>query len=166
MSKKSVFFREHCQQFRRPTILQLNIEGTVSKMNIFHYLALQFEALVILLQETHCNNAENLVLTSYQLAGSSSNRKRSLATFVHERLWYTLLEQSPPTPEIKLLFVDVDGYKIVYVYNTLSTRLRSLNLPVFSHSWLYAKVSIFATFIGVTMITVLMVSAWLLGKYL
>ena len=42
-------------KFRRPAILQLNIEGlTASKMNVFHYLAVQFEALVILLQETHC----------------------------------------------------------------------------------------------------------------
>ena len=40
-------------KFRRPTILQLNIEGlTAGKMNVLHHLALQSEALVILLQET------------------------------------------------------------------------------------------------------------------
>ena len=40
-------------KFRRPTILQLNIEGlTASKMNVLHHLAMQSEALVILLQET------------------------------------------------------------------------------------------------------------------
>ena len=50
-------------KFRRPTILQLNIEGlTASKMNVLHHLAMQSEALVILLQETHCTNAEKLVL--------------------------------------------------------------------------------------------------------
>ena len=34
-----------------------------------------------------------------------------LATFVHERLRYTLLDQSPPRSEIEWLCVDVDGYK-------------------------------------------------------
>ena len=63
-------------KFRRPTILQLNIEGlTASKMNVLHHLAMQSEALVILLQETHCTNAEKLVLPNYQLAGSSLSRK-------------------------------------------------------------------------------------------
>ena len=42
-------------KFRRLAALQLNIEGlTASKMNVLHYLAVQYEALVILLQETHC----------------------------------------------------------------------------------------------------------------
>ena len=99
-------------KFRRPTILQLNIEGlTASKMNVLHHLAMQSEALVILLQETHCIDAEKLVLPNYQLAESSLSRKHGLATFVHERLRYTLLNQSPPTSEIEWLCVDVDGYK-------------------------------------------------------
>ena len=96
-------------KFRRPTILQLNIEGlTASKMNVLHHLAMQSEALVILLQETHCTDAEKLVLTNYQLAGSSLSRKHGLATFVHERLRYMLLDQSPPTSEIEWLCVDID----------------------------------------------------------
>ena len=74
-------------KFQRPTILQLNIEGlTASKMNVLHHLAMQSEALVILLQETHCTDAEKLVLPHYQLAGSSLSRKHGLATFVRERL--------------------------------------------------------------------------------
>ena len=76
-------------KFQRPTILQLNIEGlTASKMNVLHHLAMQSEALVILLQETHCTDAEKLVLPNYQLAGSSLSRKHCLATFVHEQ-WDT-----------------------------------------------------------------------------
>ena len=126
-------------KFRRPTILQLNIEGlTASKMNVLHHLAMQSEALVILLQETHCTDAEKLVLPNYQLAGSSLSRKHGLATFVHERLRYTLLDQSPPTSEIEWLCVDVDGYKIVNVYKPPPTRLRTLDLPMFPHPCLYA----------------------------
>ena len=88
-------------KFRRPTILQLNIKGlTASKMNVLYYLALQSEALVILLQKTHCTDAEKLILPNYQLAGSSLSRKHGLATFVHKRQRYMLLDQSPPTSEI------------------------------------------------------------------
>ena len=107
-------------------------------MNIFHHLALQSEVLVILLQETHCTDAEKLVLPNYQQAGSSLSRKHGLATFVHERLRYTLLDQFPPTSEIEWLCVDVDVYKIVNVYKPPPTRLRSLDLPVFPHPCLYA----------------------------
>ena len=99
-------------KFRRPTILQLNIEVlTASKMNVLHHLAMQSEALVILLQETHCTDAETLILPNYQLAGSSLSRMHGLATFVHERLRYTLLDQSPPTSEIEWLCVTLMGIK-------------------------------------------------------
>ena len=98
---------------------------------------MQSKAIVILLQETHCTDAEKLVLPNYQLTGSSLSRKHELAMFVHERLRYTLLDQSPLTWEIEYLFVDVDGYKIVNVYKPL-TQLRTLDLPVFPHPCLYA----------------------------
>ena len=121
-------------KFRRPTILQLNIEGlVVSKMNVLHHLAMQSEAVVILLQEVHYTDAEKLVLSNYQLAGSSLSRKHGLATFVHKRPRYTLLHQSPQTSEIEWLCVNVDGYKIVNVYKPPPTRLRSLDLPMFPH---------------------------------
>ena len=135
-----LLFSEHiANKSLGPTILQLNIEGlTASKMNVLCHLAMQSEALVILLQETHCTNAEKLVLPNYQLAESSLSRKHGLATFVHERLRYTLLDQSPPTSEIEWLCVDVDGYKIVNVCKPPPTPLQSLDLPVFPHPCLYA----------------------------
>ena len=107
-------------------------------MNVLHHLAMQSEALVILLQKIHCTDAEKLILPNYQLAGSSLSRKHGLATFVHERLRYTLLDQSPPTSEIEWLCVDVDDYIIVNVYKPPPTRLRTLDLPVFPHPCLYA----------------------------
>ena len=128
---KQPFSRHIANKFRRPTLLQLNIEGlTASNMNVLYHLALQSEALVILLQETHWNDAEKLVLPNYQLAGSSLSRKHGLVTFVHERLRYTLLDQYPLRSEIKWLCMNVDGYKIVNVYKPPPTRLRSLDLPV------------------------------------
>ena len=154
-------------KFRRPTILQLNIEGlTASKINILHHLTMQSETLDILLQEIHCTDAEKLVLPNYQLAGSSLNRKHGLAMFVHKRLRYTLLDQSPPTSEIEWLCVDIDGYKIVNVYKPPLTRLRTLNLPVFPHPCLYAGDFTFVMLTGVTPTTVRTVSAWLDGQVL
>ena len=121
----------------RIVILQPNSEGlTKSKTKVLHYLSLQSEALVILLQETHCTDAEKLVLPRYQL--TSLSREHGLATFVHERLRYMLLDQSPLTSEIEWLCVDVDGYKIVSIYKPQPTRFRSLNLPEFFHPCFYA----------------------------
>ena len=94
----------------------------------------------------------------HQLAGSSLSRKHGLATFVHERLRYTLLDQTPPTSKIEWLYVDVDGYKIVDFFKLPPTQLRSLDLPVFPHPCRYAD--------WVTMITVRTVSAWLAGQVL
>ena len=102
MSEKKFFLRHIANKFRRPNILQLNIKGlTASQTNVLCYLALQLKALVILLQETHCFNAEKLVLSSVQLAGFFWSRKHGLATFFHERLMYTVLDQSPPTSAIE-----------------------------------------------------------------
>ena len=135
-------------------------------MNVLHHLAMQSEALVLLLQETHCTDAEKFVLPNYQLTGSSLSRKHGLATFVYERLRYTLLDQSSLTSEIKWLCVDVDGYKIVNVYKPPPTRLRFLDLAVFPHSCLYAGNFNCFMLTGVTMTTVRTVSAWLSGKVL
>ena len=119
-------------KFQRPTVLQLNIEGlTGSKMNVLHHLALQSEALVILLQETHCTDAEKFLLLKYQLPRSSLSRKHGLATFVHDQLRYTILTNLHRHRRSS-------GYKIVNVYKPPLTRLRSLDLPVFPHLCLYA----------------------------
>ena len=136
---KLLFSGHIVNKFRRPTVLQLNIKGlTGSKINVLHHLTVQYEALVILLQETQCTDAEKLVLPNYQLTESSLSKKHALATFVHKQLRYTLLDQSPPTSKIKWLCVDVDGYKIVNVYKPLPTPLQTLDLPVFPHPCLYA----------------------------
>ena len=107
-------------------------------MSVLHHLALQCEALVILLQETHCTSVERLDLPSYHLAGFSLSRKHGLPTFVHERLKWILIDQSPPTSEIEWVCVDVDNYKIVNVYKPPPTRMQASDLPAFPHPCLYA----------------------------
>ena len=114
------------KKFRKPAILQLNIEGlTASKINVLHHLAVQFKALVILLQKTHCAFNDKLVIPGFALAGSCLNRIHGLATFVHERLKWTLVDQSPFTSETEWLCIDVDGYKIVNVYKPPPTPLQT-----------------------------------------
>ena len=78
------------------------------------------------------------MLSNYQLAGFSLSRKHGFATFVHERLKWTLYDQSPTTSETEWLCVDVDGYKIVNIYKPPPTRLQVSDLPVFTHPCLYA----------------------------
>ena len=107
-------------------------------MSVLYHLASKREALVILFQETHCTSAQRLVLPEYQLAGFSLSRKHDLATFVRERLKWTLFHQSPPTSQTERLWVDVNGYKIVNVYKPPPIRLQVSDLPVFPDPCLYA----------------------------
>ena len=117
-------------KFRRPAVLQLNIKGLIaSKMNVFHHLTVQYEVLIIFLQKTLCTRADKLTIPGFALAGSSLSRKRGLATFVHDRLKWTLVDQFPATSETEWLCVDVDGYRIVNVYKPPPTRLQASDLP-------------------------------------
>ena len=79
-------------KFQRLAVLQLNIKGlTASKMNVLHQLAVQYETLVIPLQETHCTSADKLTVPGFALDRSSLSRKHGLATFVNGRLNWILL---------------------------------------------------------------------------
>ena len=120
-------------------MLKLNIEGlAASKMNVLRHLAVQYEALVILLQKSHCTCADKLTIPGFTLPGSSLSRKHGLATFVHDRLKWTLVDQSPAISKTKWLSVDVDGYRIVNVYKLSPMRLLASDLPMFPHPVLYA----------------------------
>ena len=124
---------------RRPAVLQLNIEGlSASRINVLHHLAVQYEALVIFLQETHCTCADKLTIPGFALAGSSLSRKLGLAAFVHDWLKWTLVDQSPITSETEWSGVDVDGYRIVNVCKLPPTRLQASYLPMFLLPVLYA----------------------------
>ena len=162
--KKLSFLGHIAKKFRRPTILQLNIEGlTESKMNVFYYLALQSEALVILLQKTHCTDAEMLVLSTNWVFFKQEAWPCHVfprATKVHAF--------GPISTDIgdRVLCVDVNAYKIVNVYKPPPTRLRSLDLPVFPHPVFMLEILTVVMLNWVTMITVRSVSAWLAGQVL
>jgi len=82
----------------RPNILQLNTEGlTANKTSIIEQLAYKNKAFIIVLQETHCTTADKLVIPNFQLAGSVLSGNHGLAKFVHERLEWSLVNQSGRT---------------------------------------------------------------------
>ena len=115
--EKMPFSRHNSNKFRRPTS-PVKISKASSKQEEFliispSQLSSYYRRSTALMQK--------LVLPSYQLAWSFLTRKYGLATFVHERLRYTLLEQFSPTSEIKLLCVHVDVHKIFNVYKPPTT---------------------------------------------
>ena len=132
-------------------------------MRVLHHLAIQCEALVILLQETQCTSVERLVLSSYHLAGFSLSRKHGLATFVHERLKWILINQSPPRSEIEWVWVDVDNYKIINVYKPPPTRMQASDLPAFPHPSSMLATSTATMLTGAMITAIQMVNAWLAG---
>jgi len=120
-----------------PSILQLNSAGlTEKKISVIEQLAYRNKAFINVLQETHCTTADKLVIHNFSLAASVMNRKHTLATFVHERLEWSLVDQSPEQSETEWLCVDVAGYKII-VYKLPRSRLAPNAIPTSPHPSLY-----------------------------
>ena len=120
-------------------MLQLNIEGlTSSKIDVVRQLAHKNKALVILLQETHCTDADKLIVPNYTLAGSVLNRKHGLATFVHESVSWSLIDQSPDSAEIEWVCINIDKYNIINVYKPPLVKFPPSGLPTFPSPSLYA----------------------------
>jgi len=79
----------------RPSILQLNTEGlTTSKISVIEQLTYKNKTFFIVPQQTHCTIAHKLVIPNFSLSGSVLSRKHGLATFVRERLEWSLVDQS------------------------------------------------------------------------
>jgi len=122
----------------RPNILQLNTEGlTADKISVIGQLVYKNKSFIIVLQETHCTTANKLVIANFSLAGSILSRNHGLATFFHERLEWSLVDQSPAQSETEWLCVDVAEYKIVNVYKPPRSRLTPTTIPMFPHPSLY-----------------------------
>ena len=84
-------------------------------------------------------NADQLVVPPFTLAGWVSSRKHILATFVHEKLSWILVDQSSEKSAIEWLCVDTDGCKIVNLYKPPTSQLTLTAIPVFPYTCLYAS---------------------------
>ena len=54
-----------------------------------------YKAFVIFLQETHCTNADQLVIPNFTQADLISSRKHGLAKFIYKKLSWPMTDQSP-----------------------------------------------------------------------
>jgi len=150
----------------RPNILQLNTEGlTDNKISVIEQLAYQNKAFIIVLQETHCTTADKLVIPNFSLAGSILSTNHGLATFVHERLEWSMVDQSPEQSETEWLCVDVAGYKIVNVYKPPRSRPTPTTIPTFPHPVCTLATSIASMSAGVTTQHPRTVKAWTPGQH-
>ena len=110
----------------RSNILQLNTEWlTANNISVIEKLNFKNKAFIIVLQATRCTTADKLVIPNFSLAGSVLSRKHDLATFVHERLEWSLVDQSPEQSETEWLCVDLAGYKIMNFYKPPRSRFTS-----------------------------------------
>jgi len=100
-------------------------------------IAFKNKAFTIVLQETHCATADKLVIPNFSLAGSVLSRNHGLATFVYERLEWSLVDQSPEQSETVWLCVDVAGCKIINVYKHPHPRFTPTAISTFPHPSLY-----------------------------
>jgi len=77
------------------------------------------------------------VIANFSLAGSILSRNHGLATFVHELLEWSLVDETPKQPETEWLCIDVAGYKIINVYKPPRSRLTPTAISTFPRPSLY-----------------------------
>jgi len=77
------------------------------------------------------------VIANFSLAGSALSRNHGLATCVHERLQWSLIDQSSELSETEWLCVGVAGYKIINVYKPPRSRFTPTAIQTFPHPSLY-----------------------------
>jgi len=105
------------------------------------------------------------VIPTFLPAGLILSRNHGLATFVHERLEWSLVDQSPEQSETEWLCADVAGYKIINIYNlhardSLQRPSRRSHTPVCILATSTASMST-----GVTTQHPLTVRAWTPGQH-
>jgi len=143
LDRKTPFSRhgsgDAAEDHPQPSILHPKTEGlTANKISIIEQLAYKNKTLIIVLQETHYTTADKLVIPNLSLAESVLSKNYGLATFVHEQLEWSLVDQSPEQSKTKWLCVDVAGYKIINVYKPPHSQLTPTTIPTFPNPSLYA----------------------------
>ena len=119
-------------------VLHRNLEGiSATKICVVSQLATRNRVLIILQRETACTNSDQLVIPQFTSVGLVSSRKHGLATFVHEKLSWALNDRSQEGSAIDWLHVDDDGCRIVSVYKSSFSRLKTTAILMFAHPCVY-----------------------------
>jgi len=96
---------------------------TTNTITVIEQLACKNKAFIIVLQETHCAQASDAQL----LIGCVT------VTFVHERLEWSLVDQSSEQSETEWLCVDLEGCQIIKVCKPPRLQLTPMVIPTFPH---------------------------------
>ena len=156
--------RKAAENDSRLNLLQMNIERfTANKISVVEQLACKNKAFIFLLQETHCTTADKLVIPNFSQAGSVLSRNHGLATFVHCRMEWTLVIQSPEQSETEWLCIDVAGYKIINVYKPPHSRFTPTAIPRFPQTSMYVNFN--CQYVNWATTKHLMVRVWAPGQY-
>ena len=120
-------------------ILQLNVEGlTTAKLDVLEQLASINKATVVVLQETHKENATTLKLPGYTLAGHTKNRHHGLATFIKDGVPWLPASQCTPDAKVEWIATKVQETIVVNVYKPPPSRLQPDSLPDIPAPAIYA----------------------------
>ena len=85
-------------------ILQLNVEGlTRSKCEVVQCIATKHYKSVILLQETHITNNDDIKVSGFFLIGAIHHVKHGIVIFVRSDLTATLVQSSKKDSEMQWL---------------------------------------------------------------
>jgi len=120
-----------------PTYSSWTPRGLLQTRYLSLSITFKDKAFIIVLQETRCTTADKLVIPSFSLAGSVLSRNHGLATFVHERLEWLLVDQSPEQSETEWLCVDVAGTRSLMSTNLHACDSHQTAIPTFPHPSLY-----------------------------
>ena len=119
---------------------------------------------MILLQETHCIHPDQVVTPHFTLASLVLSKKHGLATFVYEKLSWSLTNQSPERSAIEWLCVNVNGCNVVNVYKSPTSPQLPKAIPV-SHTPVFVLVTLTASArTGVLILPAHIKNAWLTGE--
>ena len=125
-------------QIRFP-LLQINVEVlTVSKFGIVERLATQHNVTIILLQVTHCQTVEKLVIKNYKLAGCTISRRHGLDAFVRNNRSLKLSNSSGKDSDIDWQCINVESYSIINICKPPPSQKTLTLLLVFDTPCIYA----------------------------
>ena len=111
-------------------IFQLNVEGlTQAKRDLIHHLANENNVNVLLLQETHIDSEEKLLIEGFSTVAFVPSKHHGIATYVREGIQVNSTQQSPPCNEIEWIVINLGDTSIINVYKPPPSVLTPQCLP-------------------------------------
>ena len=111
-------------------ILQINIEGWTSpKKEILQKIAIEKNLMVMLVQETHQNNPQNLKLSGFVRANHIPHAHHGIVTFVRNSISFTNTGCSVENSPTQWTSIEINNTQIINIYHPPTAELDTLQLP-------------------------------------